>query len=79
MTVGRRQNVIERLINDKIIAIYNVDGWEWRRVEPIDKDSYILINFNQNSLYVLEGVFDNYFFYNGEWIKNPWILDKTTV
>lgn len=76
MTVGRRQNVIERLINDKIIAIYNVDGWEWRRVEPIDKDSYILINFNQNSLYVLEGVFDNYFFYNGEWIKNPWDLDK---
>lgn len=77
MTVGRRQNVIERLINDKIIAIYNVDGWEWRRVEPIDKDSYILINFNQNSLYVLEGVFDNYFFYNGEWIKNPWILNET--
>ena len=79
MTVGRRQNVIERLINDKIIAIYNVDGWEWRRVEPIDKDSYVLINFCQNSLYVLEGVFDNYFFYNGEWIKNPWDLDKTTV
>ena len=79
MTVGRRQNVIERLINDKIIAIYNVDGWEWRRVEPIDKDSYVLINFNQNSLYVLEGVFDNYFFYNGEWIKNPWDLDKTNV
>lgn len=79
MTVGRRQNVIERLINDKIIAIYNVDGWEWRRVEPIDKDSYVLINFNQNSLYVLEGVFDNYFFYNGEWIKNPWNLNETTV
>lgn len=79
MTVGRRQNVIERLINDKIIAIYNVDGWEWRRLEPIDKDSYILINFCQNSLYVLEGVFDNYFFFNGEWIKNPWDLDKTTV
>lgn len=79
MTVGRRQNVIERLVNDKIIAIYNVDGWEWRRLEPIDKDSYILINFCQNSLYVLEGVFDNYFFYNGEWIKNPWDLDKTTV
>ena len=79
MTVGRRQNVIERLINDKIIAIYNVDGWEWRRLEPIDKDSYVLINFCQNSLYVLEGVFDNYFFYNGEWIKNPWDLDKTTV
>ena len=79
MTVGRRQNVIERLVNDKIIAIYNVDGWEWRRLEPIDKDSYILINFCQNSLYVLEGVFDNYFFYNGEWIKNPWNLDKTTV
>lgn len=77
MTVGRRQNVIERLINDKIIAIYNVDGWEWRRVEPIDKDSYVLINFNQNSLYVLEGVFDNYFFYNGEWIKNPWNLNET--
>ena len=79
MTVGRRQNVIERLVNDKIIAIYNVDGWEWRRLEPIDKDSYVLINFCQNSLYVLEGVFDNYFFYNGEWIKNPWDLDKTTV
>ena len=79
MTVGRRQNVIERLVNDKIIAIYNVDGWELRRLEPIDKDSYILINFCQNSLYVLEGVFDNYFFYNGEWIKNPWDLDKTTV
>lgn len=77
MTVGRRQNVIERLVNDKIIAIYNVDGWEWRRVEPIDKDSYVLINFNQNSLYVLEGVFDNYFFYNGEWIKNPWNLNET--
>ena len=79
MTVGRRQNVIERLINDRILAIYNVDGWEWRRLEPIDKDSYVLINFCQNSLYVLEGVFDNYFFYNGEWIKNPWDLDKTTV
>ena len=79
MTVGRRQNVIERLVNDKIIAIYNVDGWEWRKLEPIDKDSYILINFCQNSLYVLEGVFNNYFFYNGEWIKNPWNLDKTTV
>ena len=79
MTVGRRLNVIERLINDKIIAIYNVDGWEWRRLEPIDKDSYVLINFCQNSLYVLEGVFDNYFFYNGEWIKNPWILNETTV
>lgn len=79
MTVGRRQNVIERLVNDKIIAIYNVDGWEWRRLEPIDKDSYVLINFCQNSLYVLEGVFDNYFFYNGEWIKNPWILNETTV
>lgn len=79
MTVGRRQNVIERLVNDRIIAIYNVDGWEWRRLEPIDKGSYVLINFCQNSLYVLEGVFDNYFFYNGEWIKNPWDLDKTTV
>ena len=79
MTVGRRQNVIERLVNDRILAIYNVDGWEWRRLEPIDKDSYVLINFCQNSLYVLEGVFDNYFFYNGEWIKNPWDLDKTTV
>lgn len=79
MTVGRRQNVIERLINDRILAIYNVDGWEWRRLEPIDKDSYVLINFCQNSLYVLEGVFDNYFFFNGEWIKNPWDLDKTTV
>ena len=77
MTVGRRQNVIERLVNDKIIAIYNVDGWEWRRLEPIDKDSYILINFCQNSLYVLEGVFDNYFFYNGEWIHDPWIVEKT--
>lgn len=79
MTVGRRQNVIERLVNDKIIAIYNVDGWEWRRLEPIDKDSYVLINFCQNSLYVLEGVFDNYFFYNGEWIHDPWILNDTTV
>ena len=79
MTVGRRQNVIERLVNDRILAIYNVDGWEWRRLEPIDKDNYVLINFCQNSLYVLEGVFDNYFFYNGEWIKNPWDLDKTTV
>ena len=79
MTVGRRQNVIERLVNDRILAIYNVDGWEWRRLEPIDKDSYILINFCQNSLYVLEGVFGNYFFYNGEWIKNPWDLDKTNV
>lgn len=79
MTVGRRQNVIERLVNDKIIAIYNVDGWEWRRLEPIDKDSYILINFCQNSLYVLEGVFDNYFFFNGEWIHDPWILNETTV
>lgn len=77
MTVGRRQNVIERLINDKIIAIYNVDGWEWRRLEPIDKDSYVLINFCQNSLYVLEGVFDNYFFYNGEWVHNPWDLNET--
>ena len=77
MTVGRRLNVIERLVNDKIIAIYNVDGWEWRRLEPIDKDSYVLINFCQNSLYVLEGVFDNYFFYNGEWIKNPWNLNET--
>ena len=45
MTVGRRQNVIERLVNDRILAIYNVDGWEWRRLEPIDKDSYVLINF----------------------------------
>lgn len=79
MTVGRRQNVIERLVNDKIIAIYNVDGWEWRRLEPIDKDSYVLINFCQNSLYVLEGVFDNYFFFNGEWIHDPWILNETTV
>ena len=77
MTVGRRQNVIERLVNDKIIAIYNVDGWEWRRLEPIDKDSYVLINFCQNSLYVLEGVFDNYFFYNGQWIHDPWIVEKT--
>ena len=76
MTVGRRQNVIERLINDRILAIYNVDGWEWRRLEPIDKDSYVLINFNQNSLYVLEGVFDNYFYYNGYWIHDPWNLDK---
>ena len=77
MTVGRRQNVIERLVNDRIIAIYNVDGWEWRRLEPIDKDSYVLINFCQNSLYVLEGVFDNYFFYNGEWIHDPWKLNET--
>ena len=77
MTVGRRQNVIERLVNDKIIAIYNVDGWEWRRLEPIDKDSYVLINFCQNSLYVLEGVFDNYFFYNVEWIHDPWNLNDT--
>lgn len=79
MTVGRRQNVIERLVNDRILAIYNVDGWEWRRLEPIDKDSYVLINFCQNSLYVLEGVFDNYFFFNGEWIHDPWILNETTV
>lgn len=79
MTVGRRQNVIERLVNDKIIAIYNVDGWEWRRLEPIDKDSYVLINFCQNSLYVLEGVFDNYFFFNGEWIHDPWNLNETNV
>ena len=71
MTVGRRQNVIERLVNDRLSAIYNVDGWEWRRLEPIDKDSYILINFCQNSLYVLEGVFDNYFYFNGEWIHDP--------
>lgn len=76
MTVGRRQNVIERLVNDRILAIYNVDGWEWRRLEPIDKDSYVLINFCQNSLYVLEGVFDNYFYYNGYWIHDPWNLDK---
>ena len=77
MTVGRRQNVIEWLVNEKIIAIYNVDVLELRLLDPIDKDSYVLINFCQNSLYVLEGVFDNYFFYNGERIYNPWNLNDT--
>ena len=77
MTIGRRVNVIERLINDRIIGIYNVDGWDWRRLEPIDKNGYTQINFNQNSLYVLEGVFDNYFYYNGEWIHDPWVLNRT--
>lgn len=79
MTVGRRVNVIERLVNDKITAIYNVDGWEWRKLDPIKKNGINIINFCQNSLYVLEGVFDNYFFYNGERIYNPWNLNETSV
>lgn len=79
MTVGRRVNVIERLVNDRILAIYNVDGWEWRKLDPIKKNGINIINFCQNSLYVLEGVFDNYFFYNGERIYNPWNLNETTV
>lgn len=78
MTIVRIKSVIERLVNDRIIGVYNVDGWEWRRLEPIEKENgKKLINFNQNSLYVLEGVFDNYFYYNGEWIHDPWDLDRT--
>lgn len=77
MTIRRQQKVIERLINDKVIAIYNVEGWERRKVVPMDKDDETQITFMKNSLYLLEGVFDNYFFYNGEWIHDPWILDKT--
>lgn len=78
MTLVRIKSVIERLVNDRIIGVYNVDGWEWRRLEPIEKENgKKLINFNQNSLYVLEGVFDNYFYYNGEWIHDPWYLGKT--
>lgn len=77
MTIRRKQNVIERLINDKVIAIYNLEGWERRKIVPLDKDDEIQITFTKNSLYLLEGVFDNYLFYNGEWIHDPWILDKT--
>ena len=77
MTIRRQQNVIERLINDKVIAIYNVEGWERRKIVPLDKDDEIQITFTKNSLYLLEGVFDNYLFYNGEWIHDPWIVEKT--
>lgn len=77
MTIRRKQNVIEQLINDKVIAIYNLEGWERRKIVPLEKDDEIQICFMKNSLYLLEGVFDNYFFYNGEWIHDPWILDKT--
>lgn len=77
MTIRRQQNVIERLINDKVIAIYNIEGWERRKIVPLDKDDEIQITFMKNSLYLLEGVFDNYFFYNGEWIHDPLILNKT--
>ena len=77
MTIRRQQNVIERLINDKVIAIYNVEGWERRKIVPLEKDDEIQITFTKNSLYLLEGVFDNYLFYNGEWIHDPWIVDKT--
>ena len=77
MTIRRKQNVIEQLINDKVIAIYNLEGWERRKIVPLDKDDEIQITFMKNSLYLLEGVFDNYFFYNGEWIHDPCILDKT--
>ena len=77
MTIRRKQNVIEQLIKDKVIAIYNLEGWERRKIVPLDKDDEIQITFTKNSLYLLEGVFDNYFFYNGEWIHDPWILDKT--
>ena len=77
MTISRQQNVIERLINDKVIAIYNVEGWERRKIVPLDKDDEIQITFTKNSLYLLEGVFDNYLFYNGEWIHDPWIVEKT--
>ncbi len=77
MTIRRKQNVIEQLINDKVIAIYNLEGWERRKIVPLEKDDEIQITFMKNSLYLLEGVFDNYLFYNGEWIHDPWILDKT--
>lgn len=77
MTIRRQQNVIERLINDKVIAIYNVEGWERRKIVPLEKDDEIQITFMKNSLYLLEGVFDNYFFYNGQWIHDPFILNKT--
>ena len=77
MTIRRQQNVIERLINDKVIAIYNVEGWERRKIVPLEKDDEIQICFMKNSLYLLEGVFDNYLFYNGEWIHDPWIVEKT--
>lgn len=77
MTIRRKQNVIEQLINDKVIAIYNLEGWERRKVVPLEKDDEIQITFMKNSLYLLEGVFDNYFFYNGEWIHDPWIVNKT--
>ena len=77
MTIRRQQNVIERLINDKVIAIYNLEGWERRKILPLEKDDEIQICFMKNSLYLLEGVFDNYFFYNGEWIHDPWNLNKT--
>lgn len=77
MTIRRKQNVIEQLINDKVIAIYNLEGWERRKVVPLEKDDEIQITFMKNSLYLLEGVFDNYLFYNGEWIHDPWILEKT--
>lgn len=76
MTIRRKQNVIEQLINDKVIAIYNLEGWERRKIVPLEKDDEIQITFMKNSLYLLEGVFDNYFFYNGEWIHDPWILEK---
>ena len=77
MRIRRQQNVIERLINDKVIAIYNVEGWERRKIVPLEKDDEIQITFMKNSLYLLEGVFDNYLFYNGEWIHDPWIVEKT--
>ena len=77
MTIRRQQNVIERLINDKVIAIYNVEGWERRKIVPLDKNDETQITFMKNSLYLLEGVFDNYFFYNGQWIHDPWIVEKT--
>ena len=77
MTIRRQQNVIERLINDKVIAIYNVEGWERKKIVPMDKDDETQITFMKNSLYLLEGVFDNYLFYNGEWIHDPWIVEKT--
>lgn len=77
MTIRRQQNVIERLINDKVIAIYNIEGWERRKIVPLDKDDETQITFMKNSLYLLEGVFDNYLFYNGQWINDPWIVEKT--
>lgn len=77
MTIRRQQNVIERLINDKVIAIYNLEGWERRKIVPFEKDDEIQICFTKNSLYLLEGVFDNYLFFNGELIHDPWNLNKT--